>query len=219
MVISALSRLFGLGPQRFEVWMSTDERTALENAFALLGEPLNVLEWGSGGSTVHFGKRLTSGSTWLAIEHQAGWAERVREGLKREQVAAQIRVEHVPPSLPFVEGVDDGDEATFKDYVHRPDANATYDVVLVDGRARVACMQWGWQRLSPNGFAALHDAQRAEYSGLSLAGAHLVRLRDPRKQLDGGDIELHFYFKRLDLADALVGTLTTLDPAVSVLRA
>jgi hypothetical protein len=79
-------------------------------------------------------------------------------------------------------------------------------------------LQWGWQQLSPNGFAALHDAQRAEYAAAKPAGAHVVRLSDPRKQLDGGDIALHFYFKRVDLADALCQALSVLNPAVSVSR-
>jgi predicted O-methyltransferase YrrM len=193
--------------KRLRVFMSPTEQSAIGMAIALLARPLVVLEWGSGGSSVHFGKLIPESSRWLAIEHQAKWATRVRSELAREGVDG-VSVVHVEANCHYEEGVGDGTEEAFRDYVHHPASlGDEYDLMLVDGRARVACAQLGWGLLRADGIMALHDAQRAQYAAAQPKDAFFVRLRDPREQCDGGDIELHFYLKQERLAAELASAI------------
>jgi hypothetical protein len=52
---SFVSELLG---RPLRVFMSDDERIAIEATFALYEGPLRVIEWGSGGSTVHLSHAL-----------------------------------------------------------------------------------------------------------------------------------------------------------------
>ncbi len=193
--------------------MTDDEARAIRIALAVMQRPLRVLEWGSGGSTVQFSRKLPRGSTWLAIEHQGEWASKVSSELQRAHISWS-KVVRVPPNGTHVEGLDDGDECTFADYVARPRLELPgFDAVLVDGRARNACMREAWRILAPDGFVVLHDAERPEYAESRPPGSERVRLFDERRKAEGLNRETGFFFSRLDgalrLADALTRRLSS----------
>lgn len=194
--------------------MSDDERSAVEAALLMFSRPIRVVEWGSGGSTAYFSRRLPPGSKWLAIEHDAQWAVRVRSRVEDLDVVVQ----HVAPNGSYVHGVDDGTDEAFHDYVRFPASGGEkFDCALVDGRARVPCMHQAWTLIAEDGFAAMHDAQRAEYASGRPAGATRVLINDPRSKVDGGNIELHFYFKTRQRAEDLAKLLSgRLNPIVNV---
>lgn len=203
-------RLFG-GAMR--VFMTDDEVAALELALSAGGRPRRVLEWGSGGSTVRFAGVLPEGSSWLAIEHQSDWAGNVASELARRRLDS-ARVVYVPPNGVHAEGEGDGSEETFRDYIARPRAEGVeFDAVLVDGRARNACLREGFAMLAPGGFAMLHDAQRPMYSPGRPPGSFRVRFVDPRQQMDGRDLEMHFFFAAAAPAETLAAQLRNQFPA------
>ncbi len=180
---------------KFPVMMSSDERTAVETVIGHIAGPVCALEWGSGGSTIHFAALVPAGSSWLSIEHQAVWFENVSAALKRRE-HNMVQVQLVVPDLPFEEGVEDGGEQTFRSYVDYPTrTNMTFNFALIDGRARNACARVAWKMLSDDGVMVLHDAQRAQYAPARPSDAWLVRLRDPRRQELGRACELHIFVK------------------------
>lgn len=140
------------------------------------GHAISALEWGSGYSTPYFGSRLPFGSNWLAIEHNPQWADEVN-GLCSGW-ADSCTVMAVPPNAEWDDrSPEDGDFRTFRNYVIYPSRTGTsYDFILVDGRARVECMAVGWDLLASGGVMALHDADRAEYSGGIPRSCFFVRL-------------------------------------------
>lgn len=198
--------------RQLRVYMSVDEKAALESAQRwlgnLLGKPLSVLEWGSGGSTLYFSRLLPSGSRWFTLEHHPIWAERVRRKIVREHLD-HVTLVHVPTNHVHEKGSGDGTEATFHDYVHYPETMAmAFDLIIVDGRARVPCANVGWKLLEPDGLLVLHDAQRAYYHPLlASSGLCRVRMRDPRKERDGGAIEMHFYLRDFTRGEDLANRL------------
>lgn len=101
----------------FRVFMSDDERIALETAIEAVEGPIRGLGWDSGGSTIHFARLLPAGSRWRAIEHQGKWFKSVSTMLKRHDLD-HVQVQLVEPTHPHREGSGDGDEPTFHDYVH-----------------------------------------------------------------------------------------------------
>lgn len=128
-----------------------------------------IFEFGAGGSTVFFSRMKAQGVT---IEHDAAWAEKVRKKLHSEnwQVrlaqpeAAKRPADPADPSqygsaFPGCENKD------FEKYVRAIDEfpDSHFDLVLIDGRSRPACIARALAKIKRGGFLALDDSQRLWY--------------------------------------------------------
>jgi glycosyltransferase involved in cell wall biosynthesis len=105
---------------------------------------ISVLEWGAGYSTKYFPELLKKEGinfTWLALEHNREWFNVViRELIK----GVTLRLA----------------DKDSKDYL---EPEGKYDVIYVDGRNRVKCLQHAKKILKPGGVVILHDAEREKY--------------------------------------------------------
>ncbi|EXI67260.1 MAG: putative O-methyltransferase [Candidatus Accumulibacter adjunctus] len=130
-----------------------------------------ILEWGSGGSTLWFADRLPAGATLTSIDHDPVWHERVQARLGAR---GNVRLMVCPPSASMGQNatVEEEDPGPVQGYIHAMDAE-TFDVILVDGVARNACMAAARRLLRPGGAIFLHDAHRPWYDeGKSLYFAY-----------------------------------------------
>lgn len=100
-----------------------------------------VFEYGSGSSTAFFSR--CAGSV-QAVEHDREWYEKVRQDLPDNA------------TITFA-----GDQETYVGAVGT--AGTAWDVVVVDGEFRVACVARALQHLSPGGVVVLDDSQRPTY--------------------------------------------------------
>ena len=125
------------------------------------------LEFGSGGSTV-LASRLVRDSV-IAVDSSQDWLDKVAEACPRER-SAQLHLHHVDIGPVGDWGVPT-DQATmprWPDYHSSvwamPDA-ALADLVLVDGRFRVACFLQALLRTGPDTLLVMHDyvKRRAHY--------------------------------------------------------
>lgn len=102
--------------------------------------PKRILEWGSGGSTVYFAGFYDFIERWLAIEHDHEWYQKVR------QDASSV----VTLKL-----------CNMSEYVEMPEGR--FDIILVDGRRRVECLNRVGDLLKEDGICFLHDSDRDIY--------------------------------------------------------
>ena len=120
-----------------------------------------VLEFGSGMGTLWWSSRVEE---HVAIEHDPGWAE---------MIAAQSRAK-----LHRVNG------ATTESYLAPTHGMERFDVVIIDGIHRNACLLATPALLSANGFAILDDAHRPEYKSgvdaLRAQGYRILPLHGPQ---------------------------------------
>ncbi len=133
-----------------------------------------VFEWGSGGSTLFFAKRA---GEVVAVEHDEKWAAQVREACAGHDYR-HVTVDFIPPdSTPPAETFDPADPGrayssakayhglTFQHYTERilafPDAH--FDIVVVDGRARPACLRLALPKVKPGGLLVLDNSDRPHY--------------------------------------------------------
>ncbi len=163
-------------------WMTFAAREFLSR---WLRREMNVFEWGSGGSTLFFAKhagRIT------AIEHEYAWAAQVRKVIGGRGIANAL-LKHLPPDRDdAAAGWDAADPSvcassgagfrgqSFQRYVTFIDQfpDATFDLVVVDGRARPACIQHGMAKIKPGGFLLLDNAERDHYQ-------RAIRLLEPAR--------------------------------------
>lgn len=137
-------------------WMKYREIRIMEEILDTL-RPKRALEWGAGYGTLHFSGRLLPGGEWIAIEHDREWAERISRDLP-----VNARVHAIPPergSWDIADG--DGAYGDFRNYVDYPAGLGEFDFILVDGRARQACLRRARSMLSKGGVVVLHDANRS----------------------------------------------------------
>jgi predicted O-methyltransferase YrrM len=121
-----------------------------EGAIAYLDEYLahnpqaKILEFGSGGSTVWFAQRSASVTS---IEHDLQWYGVVKGRLSKDRLK---NVNLVLKTLPYYS-------------VCKQLPSENFDLILVDGRNRKACILYSIPLLKKGGVLMLDDAQRPYY--------------------------------------------------------
>lgn len=132
-----------------------------EKIRSLMRPGSRVLEWGAGGSTVWLVANLPDGAMLTSVEHDPKWFHTVREYIGAvPQVRLLLREANGP--LGGNATIEEEDPGPLHSFVHAVDGEQ-FDVILVDGYARSACLGQARQLLAPGGVVLLHDAQRAWY--------------------------------------------------------
>ena len=124
---------------RPELTLPEAESQALRAAFARAGV---ILEYGSGGSTVLAAEM--AGKTVFSVESDAAWLEKMRAYFAAQPPAAKLHIHHgdIGPTKDWGHPLDDDDFRKWPDYptkIWRIKGFVQPDLVLIDGRFRVAC--------------------------------------------------------------------------------
>lgn len=119
-----------------------------------------VFEWGSGASSLWLAARAASVHS---VEHHAGWAASLAPRLP-DNVTLTV-VEPTESASPAVGSQKPGHAGLdFADYVAAIDATeGHYDVIVIDGRAREACLEKAVGRLAPDGIIVFDNVDRQRY--------------------------------------------------------
>jgi hypothetical protein len=147
-----------------------------------------VFEFGSGASTVFFALRCRK---VFSIEHDAGWATKVCSALDALGIS-NCRLRHIAPERnqprtvtdcpPYGSQFDGYEDCTFESYVRSIDdhADGSLDLVLVDGRAREACLWHAIHKVRPGGILVLDNTERPRYHhAMSKIPSHWRRMEFP----------------------------------------
>lgn len=152
------------------VYMSDVEFSQVLAVFEAVG-PRVCLEWGSGGSTRALLEQCPFIEKYVSVEHDQRWFENVRSQIRDPRLDLHC----APADDPLPTGSNRQEEiawcaraeanpAMFATYVGLPRTlHPSYDLVMVDGRARNFCLREGYSLLRQGGVLLLHDAQREDY--------------------------------------------------------
>jgi len=153
-------------------WMAYEEVELIRDVLKAV-RPRKCLEWGCGYSTRYLSSVFGKQCIWLSIEHNRTWVDKIMTGIPE---TANVKIVFIPPNrFPWTDGFRDGSYSDLKDYVDYP-RDQKFDFILVDGRARVACLQQAYQLCSDSGIVMLHDAQREHYHAALSVYEHQVML-------------------------------------------
>ncbi|MFI1196803.1 hypothetical protein ACH4T9_26590 [Micromonospora sp. NPDC020750] len=175
-----------------KAWMSVrdaDLYEALLHRVAELraGEPLRVVEWGAGRSTLWYTSFLAALGVpyrWLALEHHGQFFQESLAPQLNQRPDA-VAVDHDDADTirallaanntvavgfgagdlrPFLPGREADRHADLDAYVSLPRRlGLEWDMVVIDGRKRRRCVLEALDLLNPAGFVLLHDAWRTHY--------------------------------------------------------
>lgn len=137
-----------------------------------LDETKQVFEYGSGGSTVFFAEKVHQ---IVSIEHDADWYSLVAAHIYQKKLSNVIYILREPlpdaqynqrtASNPddFVSGRTSYHGLGFKEYASSIDHYGSFDLIVIDGRVRTACIKKALPHLNKNGLLLLDNAERTYY--------------------------------------------------------
>lgn len=133
----------------------------------------SVFEYGSGGSTFFFANRAAH---IVSIEHEKGWYDIVDRSLHEQgytnteyhYVAPQSISESAPPQCCALRSLSDKPQYAdrhFGNYMRaiEPYPDQSFDLVVVDGRARACCVRAAIPKVKPGGYLLIDDTRRKRY--------------------------------------------------------
>jgi hypothetical protein len=159
-------------------WWTYTAIHEVESALAAKGGEARVFEYGSGASTV-----------WLA--RRAHEVHSVEHDERFVTVLRPLLAQYPHVQLRHVEAPDHGDNARvpsqrhgyrgrdFARYVGSvDDVDGEFDVIVIDGRARSACLRRAVPRLAPDGVVVFDNSNRSRYhEALLTSGLRARRYR------------------------------------------
>ena len=148
-------------------WWTYDAIDAVQEHLESLGGDARVFEFGSGASTVWLARRS---AVVYSVEHDDSFARVMQRVLAEADLADSVKLIVVRPTKSADPQVRSGrpgeDELDFAGYVNAvQQVGGEFDVICVDGRARVACALAAVEHLAPGGILVWDDSQRPRYAG------------------------------------------------------
>ena len=136
-----------------------------------------MFEYGSGASTVWLARRAGSVTS---VEHHEEFAELMRPLLAPVENASLLVRPPIATSSPAVPSAKEGYAGLdFEPYVATLDeTEGEFDLIVVDGRARGACLLRALPRLASDGLVVFDNTRRRRYR-IAIEAAPVVELRLP----------------------------------------
>lgn len=143
-------------------WWTYHAIDAVSDWLLVHERPLRAFEYGSGASTFWLAKRFDEVHS---VEHHKGFGEMMAGELAALPNVDFRIVEAAESTAPRVpSGKEDHAGLDFYDYVHAIDSvPGEFDLVVVDGRAREACLAAAVPRLRPGGVVVYDNSARRRY--------------------------------------------------------
>jgi hypothetical protein len=175
-------------------WMTFEAIRFLDN---FVTADSHVFEWGMGGSTLFFLDRTPK---VVSVDHDPVWFERLQSmlvshdhwtGYQRSPVHQPTSgsIEATPHTDPkdcnrYGSSNPDFQHHSFEDYVRVIDRydSLSFNVIVVDGRARPACVKHAIPKLRTGGVIVLDNAERPQYHRIH----ELLSDRDRWQRFDCG---------------------------------
>lgn len=131
-------------------WLAAQER------------PIRVFEYGSGASTLWLAQRADEVHS---VEHHAGFGEMMRAAVADDPKVVLRIVEPTASEAPAVASRKEGhaglDFAAYVDSID--DVDGEFSLIVIDGRAREACLAKAAPRLAEGGIVVFDNTRRRRY--------------------------------------------------------
>lgn len=158
-------------------WWTFPAIDAVERWMAARNGDVRVFEYGSGASTVWLARRA---ARVVSVEHDTGFVKIAAPMLTLPNVELRV-IEPVAANATTRapsgrRGYEDCDFSAYVDSI--ADGAAPYDLVIIDGRARAACLDRAWDCLGAGALVVFDNSNRQRYqAALGRVGGRLTRYR------------------------------------------
>ena len=153
-------------------WWTLPAIARVERWIAARGGDVRVFEYGAGASTAWLARRCRHVTS---VEHDAGFFEAIGPLLARANVALRLvepqRGSAAPRTRSGRRGYADCDFSAYVDAI----GTERYDLIVIDGRARSACLARACAQLAPGGLIVFDNSERSRYAAALEALASRVQ--------------------------------------------
>jgi predicted O-methyltransferase YrrM len=158
-------------------WWSTPAIDKVERWIAARNGQVHAFEYGSGASTAWLSRRCLHVTS---IEHDAAFARDIAPVIARDNVRLRLieptRSVQSPRTASGRSGYEDCDFSMYVDSIAEADMH--YDLIVIDGRARAACLERARNQLKAGGLIVFDNSDRRRYQqALADIGANVERCR------------------------------------------
>jgi Methyltransferase domain len=142
-------------------WWTLAAIERVERWIAARNGRVRVFEYGSGASTAWLARRCEHVTS---VEHDAAFARYITPLLAHDNVTLHLVEPRRPVSQPLVGSSRRGyEDCDFSAYVDRIADDRRYDLIVIDGRARVACLERAVRYLAEGGLIVFDNSGRKRY--------------------------------------------------------
>ena len=142
-------------------WWTLSAIAKIERWIAARNGDVRAFEYGSGASTLWLARRCTR---VVSVEHDAGFAKFAAPMLARSNVRLLLVEPERGVAAPAMGSGRRGYEhCDFSAYVDSIAVEGEYDLIVIDGRARVACLEIARRHLKPGGLVVFDNSNRRRY--------------------------------------------------------
>lgn len=153
-------------------WWTYRAIDVVEAWLAARPRPVRAFEYGSGASTLWLARRADEVHS---VEHDRGFGEQFAEALLCASNVDLRVVEPLRSAAPRIPSAKEGcARLDFADYVAAiDDVGGEFDIVVIDGRAREACLTRALPQLADGGLIVFDNTWRRRYRrAIDAAGVH-----------------------------------------------
>lgn len=158
-------------------WWTYNAIEKVESWLADRAKPIRVFEYGTGASSIWLSGRVDE---VITVEHHRGFAESIGPELAKYPNIKLHVVEPVESANPVVPSGKSGAAGLdFANYVGTIDKvdGGPYDLIVIDGRAREACLRAAVPHLAEDGLILFDNSRRRRYrSAIEESGLREFRL-------------------------------------------
>lgn len=143
-------------------WWTYDAIDVVDAWLRVRRRPIRVFEFGSGASTLWLARRVDEVHT---VEHHVGFAMRMSPEFAAHPQITLHQVIARPSTRPRIPSGKAGHQGLdFSDYVTSIDrVGGPFDLIVIDGRAREACLRAALPHLAADGLLVYDNSSRRRY--------------------------------------------------------
>ncbi|MBS0289301.1 MAG: class I SAM-dependent methyltransferase [Proteobacteria bacterium] len=150
-------------------WWTYEAIQALQMHIHQLGYKPVIFEYGSGASTIWLAKRAAK---VISVEHDMGWYHQLKDKIP-QQVELLLKEAENGPSTSY--GSHKAPNLNFKSYVQAiKETNQIFDVIIIDGRSREACLKACLPYLKQDGIIIFDNSNRKRYQQALLTSGLVI---------------------------------------------
>lgn len=153
-------------------WWTFAAIDRVEGWIAARNGQVRALEYGAGASTIWLARRCAHVTS---VEHDEGFHALIRPQLQHDNVVLKL-LKPAPSagSCRAPSGRRGYEDLDFSEYVAAVDTDR-FDLIIIDGRARVSCLERARHQLAPGGLIVFDNSERRRYR---------AALRDPDLRIE-----------------------------------
>jgi hypothetical protein len=128
-----------------ETWMHLTEIALIEKYLS----PNDImLEWGAGGSTLNFSKKVKN---YYSIEHNKEWFEKINQ-----KAPENVKIFNIPTDQPLTSPTKKEQVSSYVNFIDNIGISI-FDKILIDGRGRGWCAEKALDYINENSLVFIHD--------------------------------------------------------------